>query len=109
MRSAMAKKYAIDSLDEATAYLAHPLLGERLRHCTRLINAVTTSDIEDIFAYPDNLKFHSSTTLFSHASDDNAIFRAALKKFFQGRLDPETVRSLKMGDGMASSRNPSRR
>src|SRR6201997_128285 len=55
--SAMAERYAIGSLDEARAYLAHPLLGERLRSCTQLVNRISGSTVQEIFGYPDYLKF----------------------------------------------------
>lgn len=89
-RSAMSQKYAIASLDEAKAYLDHPILGARLRECTRLITAMKGS-IEDILAYPDDLKFHSSMTLFAHAAQDNQIFLDALKNFFHAEFDGATL------------------
>ena len=66
-RSATARLYAISSLAEARAYLAHPLLGARLRECTRLVNEVTGRSAAQIFGFPDELKFHSCMTLFAHA------------------------------------------
>jgi uncharacterized protein (DUF1810 family) len=90
-RSAMSEKYAIASLDEAKAYLDHPILGPRLRECTRLVTAMKGSPIEDILAYPDDLKFHSSMTLFAHAAADNQIFLDALKNFFHAEFDGATL------------------
>ncbi len=92
--SAMAQRYAIASLNEAKAYLDHPILGPRLRECTRLVNAAKQSAIEDILSYPDDLKFHSSMTLFAQAAADNRIFLDALKKFFRGEFDGATMRAL---------------
>ena len=92
--SAMAQKYAIASLKEAKAYLDHPILGSRLRECTRLIIATKGSPIEDILSYPDNLKFHSSMTLFAQVTADNQIFLDALKKFFRAEFDMATIRAL---------------
>ncbi len=89
--SAMAQTYAITSREEAIAYLAHPLLGARLRECARLVVDVDGKSIDQILGYPDNLKFQSSMTLFAHATDDNAIFLEALKKYFGGALDPQTL------------------
>jgi uncharacterized protein (DUF1810 family) len=86
-RSAMSRKYAIASLQEAAAYLDHPILGARLRECTQLVTAVKLSPIQDILGHPDDLKFHSSMTLFAHATADNQIFLDALKKFFRGGFD----------------------
>jgi uncharacterized protein (DUF1810 family) len=90
-RSTMAQKYAISSLQEARAYLDHPMLGPRLRECTRLVSAVNLSPIEDILGHPDDLKFHSSMTLFAHATADNQIFLDALRKFFRGEYDGATL------------------
>lgn len=89
--SAMAQHYAITSKNEASAYLEHPILGQRLRQCTRLVNAVQNRRIEDIFGYPDWLKFHSSMTLFDVCGKDNAIFREALDKYYAGRPDNLTL------------------
>lgn len=89
--SAMAQRYAISTLAEAVAYLQHPLLGERLRECTRLVNQVEGSSIQTIFGYPDYLKFRSSVTLFAHATADNAVFVEALEKYFGGEADHNTL------------------
>jgi uncharacterized protein (DUF1810 family) len=94
-RSAMAQTYAIASLDEAKAYLDHPILGPRLRECTRLVTAMKGSPIEDILSYPDDLKFHSSMTLFAHAAPDNQVFLDALKIFFRAAFDGATLTHLR--------------
>lgn len=88
-------RYAITSLDEAGAYLNHPVLGPRLRDCTRLVNHVQGRAIEDIFGYPDDLKFHSSVTLFAHAAEDNHVFVEALQKYFKGEFDQLTLDRLR--------------
>jgi uncharacterized protein (DUF1810 family) len=82
--SAMAQRYAIRSLEEAKAYAAHPVLGARLKECTALVLAVNGRTVHDIFGSPDDLKFHSSMTLFAHAAPEVAEFRAALEKYFGG-------------------------
>lgn len=96
--SATARHYAIGSLAEAHAYLAHPLLGERLRECTRLVLAVEGRTVAEIFGYPDDLKFRSSMTLFARAADESRpedrVFGAALDRYFAGEPDPLTVRLL---------------
>jgi uncharacterized protein (DUF1810 family) len=95
-RSTMAQNYAISSLQEASAYLDHAILGPRLRECTRLVSAVKLSPIEAILGHPDDLKFHSSMTLFAHATADNQLFLDALQKFFRGEFDDATlVRTLR--------------
>lgn len=93
-RSAMAEEYAISSLEEAEAYLQHPILGPRLRRCTSLVLSVQGRSVEQIFGYPDDLKFRSSMTLFANTHGDNAIFRDALQKFFAGKPDQLTLARL---------------
>lgn len=93
-RSEMARRYAISSLAEAKAYLAHPVLGSRLRECTEWVNAVHGRSIDGIFGYPDDMKFRSSMTLFARAADDNAVFEEALRKYFGGEPDHSTLERL---------------
>ena len=107
--STMAARYAIGSLAEACAYLAHPLLGERLRSCTQLVNRVEGRTAQAIFGYPDYLKFRSSMTLFAYAAEEtarrrgaaqhraggaaaggNGVFSEALARYFAGEADPLT-------------------
>ena len=92
--SPLARKFAVSSLQEAQAYLDHPILGARLRECCRLVNLVEGRSIEQIFGYPDDLKFRSSMTLFAHAAADNQIFLDALAKYFNGEFDPLTLERL---------------
>lgn len=94
-RSPTAVHYAIASLDEARAYLAHPILGERLRECTRLVRDVKGKSAHDIFGSPDDLKFHSSMTLFAAAAPGEEIFSQALEKYFAGRGDDVTLDRLR--------------
>ena len=89
--SSIAGRYAISSLDEAVAYLQHPVLGDRLRECTRLVNAIEGRTASEIFGYPDDLKFRSSMTLFARAAKDDGAFREALAKYFDGEEDGLTV------------------
>ncbi|WP_426338814.1 DUF1810 domain-containing protein [Pseudoduganella sp. S-14] len=89
--SAMARHYAISGLPEARAYLAHPVLGGRLRECSALVLAVQGTTVHGIFGSPDNMKFHSSMTLFAQAAPDEALFRACLDKYFGGVPDPATL------------------
>ncbi len=92
--SHMATTYAIASRAEAAAYLEHPVLGPRLRECTRLVNLIENRSIEDILGYPDDLKFRSSMSLFAHASADNQVFLDALAKYFNGEFDSSTLERL---------------
>ena len=73
-RSAMSVRYAISSLEEARAYLAHPILGPRLRACARLVAAIDGRSLAEIFGDPDDRKFRSSMTLFAEAAPDDPLF-----------------------------------
>lgn len=95
--SAMAQRFAIASLEEARAYLNHPVLGPRLKACTRWVNEVEGRPIEQIFGYPDDLKFRSSMTLFAHVAQGNAEFMRALSKYFGGEFDPLTLERIGHG------------
>jgi uncharacterized protein (DUF1810 family) len=92
--SATAHRFAIVSLAEARAYLAHPILGPRLKECTTLVLDTTHQSVKAIFPHPDDLKFHSSMTLFARAAPHEAAFSAALKRLFGGRPDNETIARL---------------
>jgi uncharacterized protein (DUF1810 family) len=89
--SPMAERYAISGRKEAEAYLHHELLGPRLRQCTGLVNQVSGRTVEEIFGYPDNLKFRSSVTLFASAAPNEEAFRIALEKYFAGKPDSATL------------------
>ena len=92
--SSMASTFGISSRDEAEAYLRHSILGARLRESTKLVNLVAGRSVEQIFGYPDNLKFRSSMTLFAHVADDNEVFLKALQKYFDGQPDRLTLERL---------------
>jgi uncharacterized protein (DUF1810 family) len=89
--SAMANLYGITSINEAAAYLAHPILGGRLRQCTSLVMALDRRSVEQIFGEPDDLKFRSCMTLFSHVDSESDLFTNALKKYSGGKPDPLTL------------------
>jgi uncharacterized protein (DUF1810 family) len=89
--SAMARRYAIGSLDEARAYLAHPVLGPRLRECSALVLAAPEADAHRIFGSPDDLKFRSCMTLFAQAAPQQPVFRECLDRFFGAAGDPRTI------------------
>ena len=94
-RSETARFYAITGIDEARAYLAHPLLGERLEHCAKLIEPQLQWTARQIFGTPDDLKLHSSMTLFAIAAPKRPIFQAVLDTFFDGSHDRLTVEKLR--------------
>ena len=100
--SSTARFYAIGSLAEARAFLAHPLLGVRLRECTRLVNDVRGRTLQEIFGYPDHLKFRSCMTLFERAAGSaqaDAVFRTALDQYCGGEGDPRTLELLTSASG----------
>jgi uncharacterized protein (DUF1810 family) len=92
--SPMAQRYAIGSLDEARAYLAHPVLGDRLRACTAAVNGVTGRSAHALFGSPDDVKFRSSMTLFTRAAPEEPLFAAAMVLYFDGEPDPLTLAKL---------------
>jgi len=90
-RSASSNWFAISSLREAEAYLQHPILGQRLRECTQLVNLVEGRSIQEIFGSPDHLKFRSCMTLFARATLENGVFHNALRKYSGGEFDLVTL------------------
>ncbi len=94
-RSATARHYAIASLDEARAYLAHALLGARLRACCALLQALPGNDAHAVFGDPDQLKLRSSLTLFARAAPSDAVFQGCLDKYFDGAPDAATLALLR--------------
>lgn len=96
--SRMAQVYGIESLAEARAYLAHPVLGPRLVLCTEVVLATEGKSLNAIFGSPDDLKFCSSISLFSRAAKETTdVFRRALDRFCAGREDTRTLALLGLG------------
>ena len=93
-RSEMAWRYGIADLDEARAYLRHPLLGPRLGECARAMLAHAGTPLVAILGFPDDLKFVSCMTLFDAAGGSNELFERALQAFNRGMPDAETLRRL---------------
>jgi uncharacterized protein (DUF1810 family) len=89
--SAMAERYAISGLAEARAYLAHPLLGARLRECCALVLALQDANAHAIFGSPDDMKFRSSLTLFAQAAPDEPLFTDCLRRYYGGQADQATL------------------
>ena len=97
-RSSTARFYGIGSIDEAHAYLAHPLLGPRLDLCARIVLASESSSLHAIFGSPDDMKFRSCMTLFSLAADDpDNPFRHALDRWCGGRPDEQALALIDAG------------
>ena len=90
-QSRISQIYAICSLEEATAFVQHPILGDRLHECTELVVSTDGRSVEQIFAYPDYLKFHSSMTLFSQVENHNPVFDSALTRYFENKKDQLTL------------------
>jgi uncharacterized protein (DUF1810 family) len=88
--SATSQRYAISSLDEARAYLQHPVLGVRLRECAEIVASTEGRTAEQIFGGIDAMKLHSSMTLFHLAAPDQPVFAAVLERFFGGAFDTAT-------------------
>ena len=93
--SFMATHYGLADLDQARLYLRHPVLGTRLKECTRIVNALEGRSAYEIFGDPDEMKFRSSMTLFKQASDDN-VFGPALATYFAGEEDEMTLGMLRL-------------
>ncbi|MFC3695702.1 DUF1810 domain-containing protein [Chenggangzhangella methanolivorans] len=90
--SSTAQFYGLSSLDEARAYLAHPILGDRLRECVDAVLGLNGRTVHEIFGAPDDMKFCSSMTLFELTSDGAAAsFSQAIDTFCNGRRDPRTL------------------
>jgi len=90
--SGMSKRFAITSLDEAAAYLAHPVLGPRLVECADAVLQIAGRSATDIFGSPDDVKLRSSATLFAAISPEDSVFHRILAQYFQGKPDEVTLR-----------------
>lgn len=95
--SPMARRYALSGLEEAKAFLAHPLLGTRLVHISALLLSLETNKPTEIFGFPDDIKLRSSMTLFALARPEEPVFQQVLDRFFGGDKDPLTLRLLRIG------------
>jgi uncharacterized protein (DUF1810 family) len=95
--SSMSERYAIQSLDEACAYMRHPVLGERLVECAEALLGLDGDDPVAVMGTLDALKLCSSMTLFASLPDSNPVFERVLERYYQGRLDPVTTRLLQGG------------
>lgn len=92
-RSETAWRFGLADVEEARAYAAHPVLGARLRECVALANAITGANANQVFGSPDDLKFRSCVTLFLAATGE-ALFQAALDRFYHGEGDALTLEAL---------------
>jgi uncharacterized protein (DUF1810 family) len=99
--SETARRYAIRGLDEARAYLEHPVLGPRLVACAEAVLAVPERSAREIFGTPDDLKLRSCATLFAEVSPAGSVFRRLLEEYFGGEADGRTLALLGSGSGKA--------
>lgn len=92
--SAMSTRYALAGLEDARAYLAHPVLGRRLVECMEAVLGVEGRSATEVFGSPDDLKLRSSATLFACASPPGSVFERVLLKYYRGERDPRTLHLL---------------
>jgi uncharacterized protein (DUF1810 family) len=97
--SSTSKRYSIKSLEEARAYLAHPVLGPRLLECTEAVVRVDGKSATEIFGSPDDLKLRSCATLFAGVSPPGSVFERLLGKYYQGSRDGKTLQLLGIEPG----------
>ncbi len=93
--SAMSRRYSIKSAAEASAYLAHPLLGPRLTTCAKALLGIEKKSAHEIFGSPDDMKLKSCATLFASVSPEGSVFHQLLTKYFQGESDSKTLQLLR--------------
>jgi uncharacterized protein (DUF1810 family) len=93
-QSPTARRYAISTLDEAKAYLQHPVLGARFRECARILAQTDGRSAAQIFGMIDAVKLRSSMTLFLRASPDDTLFQQVLDRYYEGQADPATDQRL---------------
>jgi uncharacterized protein (DUF1810 family) len=92
--SEMSVRYAISGLDEARAFMQHPVLGKRLIECAKAVVECPIADPAEIFGSTDAMKLHSSATLFSLIAEEGSLFHQILNKFFSGKADRNTLAKL---------------
>ena len=102
--SSTSKHYAIKSIEEAKAYLAHPVLGPRLLECAEAVLRVEGRSATDIFGSPDDLKLRSCATLFACVSPPDSVFDRLLDKYYRGERDRKTLRLLGIDPEVGSDR-----
>lgn len=93
--SSSARFYAIKNIEEANAYLAHPLLGKRLEECSELVLAMPKGALGDVFGFIDEIKLKSSMTLFAYSAGTDSIFESVLNKHFEGKHDEKSLQLIK--------------
>lgn len=89
--SAMAARYGITSVEEARAYLNHPILGPRLVECTQAVLDLNNLSATEIFGTPDDMKLRSCATLFAHVSREGSVFHQIIDNYYKSESDPRTM------------------
>jgi uncharacterized protein (DUF1810 family) len=95
--SPTSQRYAIGSLGEAEAYLAHPVLGPRLLESAEAVLGIEGRSASDVFGFPDDVKLRSCATLFAHVSPEGSVFERLLEKYFSGQRDEKTTDLIRAG------------
>jgi uncharacterized protein (DUF1810 family) len=90
--SSTSKRYSVKSVEEARAFVAHPVLGPRLLECTEAALRVEGRSAMEIFGYPDEMKLRSCATLFASVSPAGSVFHRIIEKYFRGECDARTLR-----------------
>lgn len=93
--SPMSARFAIASLDEARAYLRHPVLGPRFHECVDVLLQIDGRSAHDVFGSPDDLKLRSCATLFTEVAPPDSVFVRVLDRYFDGRRDERTLALLR--------------
>jgi len=93
--SETSRYYAIRDIDEATAFLTHPVLGRRLIRISKKLLELETNDAQEVFGNPDDIKLRSSMTLFASVPRSDGVFERVLQKFFRGQKDNQTLALLR--------------
>jgi uncharacterized protein (DUF1810 family) len=101
--SSTSKHFSIKSLDEARAYLDHPILGPRLRECAEAVVRLEGKTAREVFGSPDDLKLRSCATLFACVSPPGSVFERLLARYYQGRRDEKTLQLLGISPESAAS------
>ena len=95
-KSTSARYYSIKNIDEASAYLNHPIVGKRLLECSAILLTINDKSADDILGFPDYVKLQSCMTLFSIAFPQEKIFKEVLRKYYKDQMDEKTIKIIEM-------------
>lgn len=94
--STTARFYSIKNIDEASAYLNHPIVGKRLLECSAILLTINDKSADDILGFPDYVKLQSCMTLFSITFPQEKIFKEVLGKYYKDQMDEKTIKIIEM-------------